>query len=77
VQSVAATGGGTMPAVEIPSAGIAATSSAVAPHEFAASMCAHRPPVVGRVQDDDFIIDLRTVREDEDAQLCAALKACT
>jgi len=36
-----------------------------------------RPPVVGRVQDGDFIVDLRTVRADEDADLCAAFIACT
>jgi L-seryl-tRNA(Ser) seleniumtransferase len=77
VRTTAATGGGTMPTAEIASAGIAATPSTVAPHEFAARMCAHRPPVVGRVQGDDFVIDLRTVRADEDADLSAALLACT
>jgi L-seryl-tRNA(Ser) seleniumtransferase len=77
VRTAATTGGGTMPAAEIASAGIAATPRAMPPDEFAARLCAHRPPVIGRVQDADFIVDLRTVRDDEDADLCAALLACT
>jgi hypothetical protein len=40
-------------------------------------MCTHRPPVIGRVEDGEFIVDLRTVRDDEDADLSAALMACT
>jgi L-seryl-tRNA(Ser) seleniumtransferase len=75
VRTAATTGGGTMPATEIASAGIAATPH-VAPHEFVARLCARRPPVIGRVQEADFIVDLRTVRVDEDADLCAALLAC-
>jgi hypothetical protein len=66
-----------MPTAEIASAGIAATPKDIAPHGFAARMSAHRPPVVGRVQGDDFIIDLRTVREDEDADLRTAFLDCT
>ena len=77
VRTSATTGGGTMPTAEIASAGIAATPKDIAPHEIAARMSAHRPPVVGRVQGDDFIIDLRTVREDEDADLRAAFLDCT
>jgi L-seryl-tRNA(Ser) seleniumtransferase len=75
VRTAATTGGGTMPATEIASAGIAATPHD-APHEFAARLCARRPPVIGRVEEADFIVDLRTVRVDEDADLCAALLAC-
>jgi L-seryl-tRNA(Ser) seleniumtransferase len=77
VRTTAATGGGTMPLAEIPSAGIAAAPRETPPTEFAVRLCAHRPPVIGRVQDAEFIVDLRTVREDEDAALCAALLACT
>ncbi len=77
VRTSAATGGGTMPTAEIASAGIAATPKDSAPHGFAARMSAHRPPVVGRVQGDDFIVDLRTVREDEDADLRTAFLDCT
>jgi len=77
VRTRATTGGGTMPTAEIASAGIAATPKDIALHEFSTRMSAHRPPVVGRVQGDDFIVDLRTVRDDEDAQLRAAFLACT
>lgn len=77
VRTTSTTGGGTMPTAEIASAGIAVTSRETSPDAFAARLCARRPPVIGRVQDDDFIVDLRTVREDEDADLCAAFMACT
>jgi len=77
VRTTSTTGGGTMPAAEIASAGIAVIPGDVAPDEFAARMCAHRPPVIGRVEDGEFIVDLRTVRDDEDADLSAALMACT
>lgn len=77
IRTLAATGGGTMPTAEIASAGIAATPRDIAPHELAARMAAHRPPVVGRVTGDDFIVDLRTVREEEDADLRAAFLTCT
>jgi L-seryl-tRNA(Ser) seleniumtransferase len=77
IRTAATTGGGTMPSAEIPSAGVAATPHETSPQDFAARLCAHRPPVIGRVQDADFIVDLRTVRDDEDADLCAALLACT
>ncbi|HEY5095656.1 MAG TPA: L-seryl-tRNA(Sec) selenium transferase [Candidatus Eremiobacteraceae bacterium] len=77
VRTTSTTGGGTMPTTEIASAGIAVASGENAPDAIAARMCAHRPPVIGRVQDDEFIVDLRTVREDEDADLCAAFMACT
>jgi L-seryl-tRNA(Ser) seleniumtransferase len=76
-RTTATTGGGTMPLAEIPSAGIAAVPRETSPQALAARLCAHRPPVIGRVQDADFIVDLRTIRDDEDADLCAALLACT
>jgi L-seryl-tRNA(Ser) seleniumtransferase len=77
VKTAATTGGGTMPLAEIPSAGIAVVTHGASPDAVAVRLCAHRPPVVGRVQDADFIVDLRSIREDEDADLCAALLACT
>lgn len=77
VRTASTTGGGTMPTAEIASAGIAVAADATPADVLASRMCAHRPPVVGRVQDGEFIVDLRTVRADEDADLCAAFIACT
>jgi L-seryl-tRNA(Ser) seleniumtransferase len=74
VNSVATTGGGTLPDVEIPSAGIAVRSGD-GPDAYAARLRAARPPVIGRVEDDRLIVDLRTVRESDLESLAAALAA--
>ena len=75
VRTVGATGGGTLPLTEIPSAGIAIVPDDCAPDAFAERLRRNRPPVVGRVEGDAFVADLRTVRSHEDAVLAAALAA--
>jgi L-seryl-tRNA(Ser) seleniumtransferase len=77
VTTDATTGGGTMPTATIASAGIAVAPAAITADAFAARLRAHRPPVIGRVEADEFIIDLRTVRVDEDTELCTALIAAS
>jgi L-seryl-tRNA(Ser) seleniumtransferase len=68
-----ATGGGTLPLARIPSAGIAIKSSDVPPEAVAAHLRKHQPPVVGRIENDSLIIDLRTVLPDDDPILIDAL----
>jgi L-seryl-tRNA(Ser) seleniumtransferase len=67
VDTAAVTGGGTLPGVEIPSAGIALDG------DRTEQLRAHRPAVIARVHDGDTILDLRTVdpRDDE-----VVAKAC-
>src|SRR5207245_369788 len=48
-------GGGTLPEVEIPSAGVAA------PGDQSAPLRRHQPPIVARVHEDRTMLDLRTV----------------
>jgi L-seryl-tRNA(Ser) seleniumtransferase len=60
-------GGGTLPDVEIPSAGIAV------PGDHAAALRRSDPPVVARVQDDRTVLDLRTVEPDDDHVVAGAL----
>lgn len=74
VRTLAATGGGTLPNAEILSAGVA-ISPPDGPDALAAALRGARPPVIGRVEGDRFIIDLRTVRESEMPALTEAL-AC-
>jgi L-seryl-tRNA(Ser) seleniumtransferase len=63
------TGGGTLPGVEIPSAGIAV------PGDRTAALRAARPrPVIARVEDGTTILDLRTVDPGDDAELAAAVR---
>ena len=60
-------GGGTLPGVEIPSAGLRLDG------DRSADLRAGSPPVVARVADDATWLDLRTVHPDDDAVLADAL----
>jgi len=63
------TGGGTLPGVAIPSAGVAVPGDAVA------RLRAWDPPVIARVEGDTTVCDLRTVLPAQDADLARALAA--
>ncbi|OQX64039.1 MAG: L-seryl-tRNA(Sec) selenium transferase [Desulfococcus sp. 4484_241] len=58
-------GGGAMPFVEIPSSGVAVTVEGFSPNRLEQALRKADPPVIGRIEDDRFVIDLRTVAESE------------
>ena len=60
VESACALGGGTTPAETIPSVAIAVPGNAA---EASARFLANDPPIVGRIVDDVFLIDVRTLLE--------------
>jgi L-seryl-tRNA(Ser) seleniumtransferase len=62
-------GGGTLPGVEIPSAGVALDG------DHLARLRAAEPPVIARVEHDRTICDLRTVDPADDAHLAVALRS--
>ena len=67
IDTVAVPGGGTLPGVEIPSAGLALAGDRVAELR-------DRPlPVIARVVDDATVLDLRTVHPDDDGLVAAAI----
>ncbi|SFW81156.1 L-seryl-tRNA(Sec) selenium transferase [Amycolatopsis australiensis] len=70
VSSVAAVGGGGAPGVELPSAAVSL------PARYAAALRTGEPAVVGRVERDRCLLDLRTVRPEEDAKLLEAVRRC-
>jgi L-seryl-tRNA(Ser) seleniumtransferase len=65
-------GGGALPGVELPSAGLAV--SGVDPDALLARLRAGDPPVIARIEDDRVLLDLRTVAPEEDAELLARLR---
>ena len=65
-------GGGSYPTSVIPSRGLAFPGDAM---RLESRLRGGNPHVVGRVMESRFVIDLRTVREDEEADLVAALIA--
>jgi L-seryl-tRNA(Ser) seleniumtransferase len=71
VDTVAVAGAGSLPGLDIPSAGVAVDG------DLAAALRAHDPPVVARVHEGATICDLRTVEPDDDVVVRDALKTCT
>jgi len=66
-------GGGTLPLGKIPSAGVAIRASNHTAEELASALRARRPPVIGRIEGGRLLLDLRTVRPDDEAALVDAL----
>jgi len=62
-------GGGTLPTVEIPSAGITLAG------DHTAALRAHQPPIIARVQEQQTLVDLRTVEPEHDSLVAKALQA--
>jgi L-seryl-tRNA(Ser) seleniumtransferase len=71
VDSVSAVGGGGAPGVELPSAAVSL------PGHFAVSLRTGALPVVGRVERDRCLLDLRTVSPSRDGDLIEAVRRCT
>jgi L-seryl-tRNA(Ser) seleniumtransferase len=71
VDTEAVPGGGSAPALTIPSAGVALEG------DHSAALRACDPPVVARVHEDRTILDLRTVDPADDAVVAKAILACT
>jgi L-seryl-tRNA(Ser) seleniumtransferase len=73
VQDLAgAVGGGAVPGRSVPSVGLAL--AVPSPDDVAATLRAHEPPVIGRIEDGRLLLDLRTVAPEEDALVAAALR---
>jgi len=74
----AKTGGGTLPKSNVPSVTIDFLPRDWSLIEFAASLRASNPPVIGYIADDRFKLDLRTIFPEQDESVInAARAACT
>jgi len=72
VDTVAIAGAGSLPGLDIPSAGIAVDG------DITDALRAHDPPVIARAKDGQTLLDLRTVEEADDAVITKAVTgACT
>jgi L-seryl-tRNA(Ser) seleniumtransferase len=71
VECSSVTGGGTLPGVSLPSAGVAVDG------DVTTALRAWDPPVIARVADGRTLCDLRTVLPDQDETLAKALAACS
>jgi L-seryl-tRNA(Ser) seleniumtransferase len=73
VEGSSAVGGGAAPAVEVPTALVAVSHAVLGPERLAGALRAGDPPVVARVADDRLVLDLRTVRPEEEEALRLSL----
>ncbi len=73
IEEESVVGGGALPAVGLPTAALAIEPGPEGAERMAAALRAGRPPVVARVVGDRLVIDLRTVADDEEQALLAAL----
>ena len=71
VESQCALGGGTTPAETIPSIALELDGNAAALHE---RFLRNDPPIVGRVQNDRFTLEMRTLLDDDLAAVAAAMR---
>ncbi len=58
-------GGGSFPGVKLPTLVVLLTHPALNPEEIAAAFRSGEPPVIGRIQEDRFLLDLRTISPEE------------
>jgi L-seryl-tRNA(Ser) seleniumtransferase len=75
VEAETAVGGGASPTVGVPTVAVALDPGPAGPDRLAAALRRGAPPVVARVAEDRLLVDLRTVRPDEEKDLLAALVA--
>ncbi|MEX0701798.1 MAG: L-seryl-tRNA(Sec) selenium transferase, partial [Planctomycetales bacterium] len=72
--ATAAVGGGALPAVELPTTVLAVRHADNSADEFSRRLRTGRIRVMGRVQRDELLLDLRSVPPEEDAKIAAALR---
>ena len=65
--------GGTLPLARLGSVALAIRPKSGDPNALAATFRRERPPIVGRVEGDELLLDLRTIHPDQDAYVAEAL----
>lgn len=66
-------GGGSFPSLEIPSVCVRIRNETVSADSLERLMRGHTPPVIGRIDDNFFIIDLKTVQEGQEQVISESL----
>jgi L-seryl-tRNA(Ser) seleniumtransferase len=74
VNCLSKAGGGSLPLLELPGKCIAISIRGLSANDIEKNMRNHTCPVIGRIEKDLFILDLRTVSEDEFSVIITALQ---
>ena len=59
------TGGGALPLMELPSLCVGIQIEGISPNALEKTMRSNDPPIIGRIEDDLFVMDPRTIQKDE------------
>jgi len=73
LETTALAGGGSAPEEEMQSYGVRLNSK-MKPDDLACSFRSADPPIIGRIIDDKFVLDLKALLESEDGELTVAIK---
>ncbi len=74
VSTICRTGGGALPMADIPSYAVAVYSERFSPEELHLRLRQGEPPVVGRIEEDRFLLEVRTILEEEFSLVEEALR---
>ena len=66
-------GGGALPIQELPSACLGITIIGMSANTIERFMRAYKPPIIGRIEEDRFIMDCRTIRDEEFDRIASAI----
>jgi L-seryl-tRNA(Ser) seleniumtransferase len=58
-------GGGTLPLLELPSKGLGISVDGLSANAIEKSLRLSSPPIIGRIEDDRYVLDMRTLQDDE------------
>jgi len=73
-ESESATGGGSLPAVPIPTFVLAVRSPNLSPDELCAHLRQNEPPIIARIKNDEVLLDMRTLLDGDDKAIVEALE---
>ena len=59
------TGGGALPLMELPSLCVGVQIKGLSPNALEKMMRSNDPPIIARIEDDWYVMDPRTIQEDE------------
>lgn len=68
-------GGGSLPLLELPSRCLRLRIAGMAANALQMKLRQHEPPIIGRIEDDAFVMDMRTLQDDEVAIIAAAISS--
>ena len=65
IDCISRSGGGALPLLALSSKCVGVTVAGMSPNAIEAAMRENNPPIIGRIEDDLYIMDLRTVQDNE------------